>query len=276
MQKAKVTLGLLLCALFVGAPPARGDLVPVRHLEGRTHGFLTLRDLDDRVLAVGDLTQLADGGRVTSTLRLHFNDGSLHDETAEFSQRRYFRLLAYHLVQKGPAFPRQLEMTVNVASGQVVIRYADAGEETKEISEHWKLPPDLANGLVTTLLADLGELEPGTPAPSTPAKTTLSLLAATPKPRLVKLEITPAGEAPFALAGSPLSATRYQVHVEIGGLAGAVAPLVGKQPPDTHIWMIGGKVPGFLKSEGPLFQGGPVWRIELASPTWPKEAAMKP
>jgi len=268
MHRRKVIIVLLLGALFVGAPPARGDLVPVRHPEGRIHGFLTLRDLDDRVLAVGELTQLADGGRVTSTLRFHFNDGSLHDETAEFSQRRHFRLLAYHLVQKGPAFPRQMEMTVNVGSGQLVIRYADSGEATKTISERRKLPPDLANGLVTTLLADLD--------PSAP-RTTLSLLAATPKPRLVKLEISPAGEASFAIAGSPLRAARYVVHVEIGGLAGAVAPLVGKQPPDTTIWMIGGKAPGFLRSEGPLFQGGPVWRIELASPAWPKDSpAAKP
>jgi hypothetical protein len=213
------------------------------------------------VLAIGELNQLADGGHVTSTLRFHFNDGSLHDETAEYSQRRYFRLLAYRLVQKGPSFPRQMEMTVNAESGQVSIRYAEGGKETKTISERLKLPADLANGLVTTLVADLDPARP---------KTTVSLLAATPKPRIVKLEISTAGEAPFTIAGSPLHATRYEVHVEIGGLAGVVAPLVGKQPPDTQIWMVGGKAPGFLKSEGPLFQDGPVWRIELASPVWPK------
>jgi hypothetical protein len=30
------------------------------------------------------------------------------------------------------------------------------------------------------------------------------------------------------------------------------------------------QVPGFLKSEGSLSDGGPVWRVELASPLWPK------
>jgi hypothetical protein len=25
-----------------------------------------------------------------------------------------------------------------------------------------------------------------------------------------------------------------------------------------------------VKSEGSLFEGGPIWRIELASPVWPK------
>src|SRR5438552_3770811 len=27
-----------------------------------------------------------------------------------------------------------------------------------------------------------------------------------------------------------------------------------------------GKAPAFVKSEGPLYQGGPIWRIELAKP----------
>ena len=34
------------------------DQVAVRHLEGRLHGFLVLRDLDDNILASGGLTQL--------------------------------------------------------------------------------------------------------------------------------------------------------------------------------------------------------------------------
>ena len=96
------------------------------------------------------------------------------------------------------------------------------------------------------------------------------MLVATPKPRLVKLVISPLGEDVFSVGGSAAKAMRYAVRVDIGGISGVIAPLIGKQPPDTHVWMIDGKAPGFLKSEGPLFQDGPVWRIELASPVWPK------
>jgi hypothetical protein len=63
---------------------------------------------------------------------------------------------------------------------------------------------------------------------------------------------------------------RYAVKVDIGGISGVIAPIIGRQPPDTHVWMVGGRAPGFLKSEGPLYEDGPVWRIELASPIWPK------
>lgn len=96
------------------------------------------------------------------------------------------------------------------------------------------------------------------------------MLVATPKPRLVKLEISPIGEDSFLIGGSPAKAMRYAIKIDIGGISGAIAPIIGKQPPDIHVWMIGGKAPGFLKSEGPLYEGGPIWRIELASPIWPK------
>ena len=97
------------------------------------------------------------------------------------------------------------------------------------------------------------------------------MLVATPKPRVVKLMISPQGEDPFTIAGSARKAVRFEVKVDIGGAAGLVAPIVGKQPPDTHIWILEGEAPAFVKSEGPMFEGGPLWRIELTSPVWPQK-----
>ena len=45
-----------------------------------------------------------------------------------------------------------------------------------------------------------------------------------------------------------------------------MAPLLGKQPPDTHVWVLTGNAPAFVKFEGPIYDGGPIWRIELATP----------
>ncbi|HEY1494658.1 MAG TPA: hypothetical protein VGF49_08940, partial [Candidatus Solibacter sp.] len=219
----------------------------MRYLEGRVHGFLVLRELGGDILASGVLTQVAKGNRVTSELAFHFKDGSLHQETAMFSQTRAFQLLTYHLVQKGKSFKRAVDMSVNAATGQVTVQYEEEDGKPKTITEHMKLPADLANGIVTPLLNDIDLKTP---------KTTLSMLVATPKPRLVKLEISPAGEDSYSVAGSPGQAMHYVVKIEIGGISGVIAPVIGKQPPDTHVWMAGGKAPGFLKSEGPLFEGG--------------------
>jgi len=54
------------------------------------HGFLSLRLPEGGVLANGDLIQDSRDDRVTSRLLFHFKDGSLHDETAVFSQRTIF------------------------------------------------------------------------------------------------------------------------------------------------------------------------------------------
>jgi hypothetical protein len=244
------------------------EQVPVRHAEGRIHGFLVLRDLDDNILASGELTQLANGNRVSTELRFHFKDGSIQEETAVFSQRRTFQLLTYRLVQKGRAFQRPIDMSLNTSTGQVIVRYADDEGKEKTITDRLKLPADLANGIVTTLLSDIDPKAP---------KTTLSMLVATPRPRLVKLEVSPTGEDSFSIGGVAAKAMVYTVKVDIGGISGVIAPIIGKQPPDTHIWMIGGSAPGFLKSEGPLYQGSPVLRIELAGPVWPKnDSGQKP
>jgi hypothetical protein len=254
-----------LCSVSIAAMllsvAAHADVVPVKHLEGRIHGFLVLRNIEDHVLASGTLNQSSSGNRVTTQLRFQFKDGSLYEETSVYSQSRVFRLLTYHLVQKGSAFKRPTDMTVSTSSGKVMIRYTDEDGKEKSIDEKMKLPADLSNGLVTTLLSDVDPMTP---------KTTLSMLVSTPKPRLVKLEISPAGESPYSYAGTAAKATRYVVKVEIGGISGVIAPLIGKQPLDTYIWIAGGSAPGFLKSEGALFDGGPIWKIELASPVWPK------
>jgi len=256
------SLALLLASAAL-LPPGTLSAAPVavRHTEGLVHGFLVLRTLEGDTLADGDLIQVAHGDRVTNHLMFSFRDGSVRDETAIFSQRGNFRLLNYHLVQKGPAFQRPMEVLVDNATGQVRVRYTDEDAKEKVISDRLELPPDVANGMIFTLLKNV--------RPDGPP-TAVSMVAATPKPRLVKLVVTPRGEEPFSIGGSRRKAIHYVIKVEIGGVAGVVAPLLGKQPPDIHVWILGGEAPAFVKSEGPLYLGGPIWRIELTSPVWPQ------
>jgi len=260
LWRASIAVLVGCAALF---PPARmaAEPVPTRHTEGLVHGFLVLRTLDGDTIANGDLSQVVHGDRVTNRLVFHFNDGSVHEETAVFSQRSHFRLLTDHLVQKGPTFEHSLDVSINASAGQITVHSTDEKGKEKAVTGHLDLPSDLANGLVFTLLKNI--------RPEAP-QTTVSMLAATPKPRLVKLAITSQGEEPFSVAGSGRKATHFVVKIERGGAAGIVAPIIGKQPPDIHVWILEGEAPAFVKSEGPLFFGGPIWRIELASPVWPR------
>lgn len=249
-------------AAVLAAPRAAGEPVPVRHHEGLVHGFLALRTLDGTPLADGDLLQTTRGAQVTSRLVFHFKDGSLHDETAVFSQQREFRLLKDHLVQKGPSFPQPIDMTIDAVKRQVTVRYVDGDGQAKVDSEHLNLPPDLANGVIPTILKNVN--------PAAPPKS-VGFVAATPKPRLVKLAISTAAEDTFTTGATRRKATHYVLKVDIGGIGGVVAPLIGKQPPDSHVWILGGEAPAFVRAEQPFYNNGPVWRIELVSPEWPTQ-----
>lgn len=252
--------GVLLALVVLVTPSVQAQsMVEVRYTEGLVHGFVVLRAMDGSTLAHGDLTQVPRGERVTSRLVLGFKDGSLYEETVNFSQRDIFKVLDYHLVQKGPAFNIQIDMTIDTSTGLVHVSYTDEDGKAKEESRRFDLPPDLMNGLVPILLKNI--------RPDA-KETTVSLVAATPEPRLVKLVISPDGEAEFLIGQASRQAMQYRMQVEIGGILGFFAPLVGKEPEVSHAWVLPGDAPAFLRLEGQLFMGGPIWRIELSSPVW--------
>jgi hypothetical protein len=260
-------VAVLLLAAVLRPAGVRAESIAVARAEGLTHGFLALRTLDGATLADGDQFEIARGSQVTVRLVFHFKDGSLHDETAVYTQRGRFRLVSDHLVQKGPAFKMPLEATINARNGRVSVRYTDKDGEEKAIEERLDLPADLANGMILALLKNV--------SPKTP-KTTVSMLAITPKPRLVKLEFIPSGEDPFSTGGVARKAMHYVVKVDIPGLTGVVATILEKTPPDSSVWILEGEAPAFVKSESQLFNGGPLWRIELVSPEWPAGAGSAP
>lgn len=247
---------------FCASPPAvSADPVPVHHPEGTLHGFLSLSTPSGKVLAVGDVLQVAEGDRVTSHVVFHFKDGSLDDEITVFTQKGEFRLISDHHVQKGPFFPTAIDMVIDAASGQVTVRSQKKNGKEEVKSEHMDLPPDLYNGLITSIAKNLN--------PET-AETKVSMIPATPDPRLVTLSIASRGTRAFSLAGQRRKALGYEIKFKLGGLAGVVAPLVGKSPPDVQVWVMGGEIPTFIREQGPTYAQGPILIIQLVSPVWPR------
>jgi hypothetical protein len=236
------------------------NAIPVRYREGTIHGFLDLRSDEGQIIASGDVFHTVRGDRITSHTVFHFKDGSIDDETTVYSQRHYLRLISDHHIQKGPFFPHPMNVFIETRTGLVTVRTTgkDGREEVK--TDHLDLSPDLANGMLPILLENM---------PPNAPETTFSMLVATPKPRLVKLVITNVGEDNCSVAGSARKAIHYSIKIELGGVAGIVAPLIGKAPPNIQIWTIGGQATTFAKEEGPLYPDGPITTIQLASPSWP-------
>ena len=256
LKTALVAMALLSSHCLLQGQDQNG--LKLRHRAGSAHGFLILRDQAGATLASGDLTQIPYGDRIKLRVVFHFRDGSLHEETTVYSQRRDLHLISDHLVQRGSFFPNPCDITIDKRSQQVSIRALSNGKEVAK-TEQMDLPDDLANGILFVLVENL---QPNAP------KIEVPYLAPSAKPRMVKLAIASEGEEQFKVSARPYKAMKYDIKVNIGGVAGVVAPMIGKQPADIHVWVSEGAVPTVVRIDGPLYTEGPVWNIELASPVW--------
>jgi hypothetical protein len=236
------------CALaftLLWASPARSAPIAVQYQEGLVRAFPVLRTMDNETLAQGDFAQVARGDQVTARLVFRFEDGSLYDETVVYSQRNRFTLLNYRIVQRGPSFPETLEASIDRQTGRYEVRYrADEESAEEHLSGTLALPDDAYNGMLSLIVKNL---RPG-------ASETVSIVAFTPKPRVVTLQLLP-----LATERVPAGeVVRYHIRPKLG----LFASLLVTDVPDTRIWILPGETPAFLKAEGPLYFMGPIWRVE--------------
>ena len=237
---------------MVAYPTAHAEQIKVLHPQGSAHGFVDVTNSEGTRIAVGDLLQRAHGSVVSSRLVIRFSDGSLDDETTVYSQQGIFRFISDHHVQRGPSFPKPVDVTIDARKN--LITSVDPSGQRKVV--HFDMPADTYNGMASSLLMNVS------PAAR---ETLIAVVVAGDKPRVVHLSMKNAGEASFTLGGSVRKATDYLVHVELGGAAGVIAPLIGKQPLDYHVLILSGPDPAFIREEGQLYEGGPVWHIQQVS-----------
>jgi hypothetical protein len=236
-------------AILMVAATAHAEPVAVRYLEGVTRGFPILRSQSGDVLAQGELTQVPRGDVVESRLVFRFKDGSLYDERLTFSQRDVFTLLSYHIVQNGPSFPESLDASFDRVTGDYRVRYrADQDSQEEVLTGRLDVPLDVYNGLLCTVLKNL---EPG-------QSQTVHIIAFTPKPRAIKMLLTPMAQDPITMGGLMVPATRFHIKPQLGMLASLLVVAL----PDVKTWIAAGEPPAFLRFEGPMFFMGPVWRID--------------
>src|SRR4249920_3927273 len=198
----------ILAALLLWPRAVPAAPVPVRFAEGVTHGFLTLRSAPDNALiASGELLQVARDGQVECQMVFRFPDGSLWDENVVFTQDRVFTLQRYHLVQSGPAFPEDSEFSLDRASGKYRVTTKARKDGREELLEGTlELPPDTYNGIVLTVAKNFLK----------GASETIHVVAFTPAPRLIQLELVPAGEHKVLVGDLAKSAVHYVLKPRLG------------------------------------------------------------
>jgi hypothetical protein len=249
--------GLVAMVVFGSSCTMHGQALKVRSRSGSEHGFLLVRDQAGAIIGSGELTQVSYGRRTKLRVVLNFRDGSLDDETTLYSQGETLRLISDRHIQRGNSFPNQSDVLIDVSKQQVSVRGLLKGAEQVS-TEHVDLPPDTCNGILLPLAQNMQA--------DTPVE--VSYVALAPKPRMVKLAIAKGGEDKFTVGGRSYKAVKYDVKVHLGGVAGVVAPVVGKQPADSYMWVTESTVPAVVRIDSALYTGGPIWSLQLASPVW--------
>ena len=181
---------MMLAALL--ATSVEAAPVSVRFPEGVTHGFLLVRSLTRDIVGHGEITQMvSEGDLLESQLVFRFKDGSLHGEKVAFSQQRVFTLITYRLVQRGPSFPEQLDVSIDRGSAQYTVR-SQRGTQGKEDvqSGQFNLPKDVYNGMLIMVAKNLPK----------GAAETVSVLASHPRRRSSLWSSTPQRSTPFKSA----------------------------------------------------------------------------
>jgi hypothetical protein len=255
-----VSLATILALIGTLGSHANAAPVAVRFLEGVTHGYLLVHSQAGEKIGQGELTQMVkEGGLVESRLVIRFKDGSLHDEKVAFSQQRVFTMTRYHLIQRGPSFPDQIDASIDRATAEYKIR-SQAGKKSKEEvrTGHFDLPDDVYNGMFVMVLKNLPK----------GASETVTFLAFTPAPEAIKLQLRFIGEQTVHIGDLSSKATHYVFKPKIGKLRQFFGRLSGKLPADFHYdcWIVTDDVPAFVQFEGPLQILAPVMRVDLISP----------
>lgn len=245
----RLTVAVLAAGLLLAPDRSDAGTVRVVFQEGVTRAFPVIRSLTGQKLAQGDLVQVARGDVVDSRMTFRFADGSVHDEHVVFSQAGAFSLLRYRIVQRGPSFPETLEASIDRESERYEVRYrADEDSAEEVFAGRFTMPTDAYNGMLSLLLKNLSPRE----------STIVQVVAFTPKPRLVKIQLLPVSEDPLLVSDAPMRVMRWAIRPQLG----LFASLLIADIPDAHCWIVPGEAPAFLKAEGPLYFQGPIWRIE--------------
>ncbi|MEK6639876.1 MAG: hypothetical protein AABZ17_04305 [Nitrospirota bacterium] len=255
-----VCVALIAVIAALVCTPVNAAPIAVKFPEGMTHGFLLVRSLAGEILGQGEMIQtLKEDDLIENQLVFRFKDGSLHDEKVAFSQQRVFTMISYRLVQRGPSFPEQLDVSVDRGTAKYTVRLQE-GEDGKEevLTGQVDLPKDVYNGMLITMSKNLRK----------GSNETVSVLAFTPTPQAIKVYLHAVDEDPVNIAEVSRKATQYVYTPQIGMIKEFFGKALGKLPAEFHYtcWIMNDKIPSFVQFEGPLQLMGQVVRIELVSP----------
>ncbi len=233
--------------------------IPVRFAEGDSRVSLELHTSSDASPVQGELTHVVMADGVVESRMVFHLPNSVFEETATFTQAGVFELRSFHLVQGGSAFPADIDATLDHSGAYRIKSTSHTDGRVETFEGTIALPRDTYNGMVVTIAKNLQDGAPHR----------VHVVAFTPVPRIVALDLAPAGRDRVVLGEREATAMHVVIKPRLNALLRILAKLKGVTPQDSHVWIVNDRVPEFVGFEGPMYTG-PVWRVNLSSSGWPQ------
>jgi len=254
---SRLTLGIVVLAMVLHGPVAAarepGDPIRLAWMEGDVAGLIDILSPDGRkTIGYVEYHQLRHGDIVNMVRVAHFADGSSDEDQAEA------RVGDTLEAQRGRSIIRDthgksiVDIKIDVAGGSITGFYLD-GTDRKTVDDHQELHGGTYWGpLINLVVKNFAQN-------ATDDHVVFTTVVATPKPRVINMELARKGTQTVTRVGGRLNVTVLSLLPTVNFL---VDPIVQRIAPETTFLIDSGKPPVLVRFLGPRNYQGQKIRLD--------------
>ena len=256
-RAASAIVGILAIGTVLAAPPVAaleaGEPIRLAWVEGDVAGLSTIRSPDGKTV-IGSINyhQRRRGQTIRIVRTARFRDGSSDEDQVEARVGDTLQTVRGRSIIRNTAGVATVDITIDIAAGHIT-GFSGLGKERQTYDEHVELTPGTYWGpLVFTVIKNF-DLN------ATDERLVFRTVVATPKPRVLDMELERKGNTVVRRVGENIDGVNYFLRPTINFL---IDPIIQAIAPETMFVVAPGAPPALARFEGPRnYQRQPI-RIE--------------
>jgi hypothetical protein len=246
-----IVIGFLTATCEVWAREA-GDPIQLAWTEGDVAGFSRILSPEGKVIGTIEYHQHRRGDVLAAIRLAHFNDGSSDEDQVEARVGKPLEAIRGRSIIRDMRAIPVLDLTIDVAGGRIT-GFSGVGKERETYDEHVTLSTATYWGpLVAIVLRNFD-------TNASDDRLIFRTVVATPKPRVLDMELVREGQTTVNRPGDRLEAVRFALRPTINLL---IDPIVQRLAPKTEFFVQPGTPPAIARFAGPRNYAGQKILIE--------------